>query len=70
LNAVRRIKVRHGASDLYAALASNAVMGPGQTQRQRRFEEFRNFLHPVERNLPARMDVHVILEKFGSTRGL
>lgn len=36
-------KVRHGASDLYAALASNAGMGLGQTQRQRRFGEFRNF---------------------------
>jgi hypothetical protein len=63
-------KVRDGASDLYAALASNAGMGLGQAERQRRFEEFRDFLYPIERNLPARLDVHMILEKFGSTRPL
>jgi hypothetical protein len=63
-------KVGHGASDLYAALASNAGMGLGQTERQRRFEEFRNFLYPIERNLPAGLDVHMILETFGSTRPL
>jgi hypothetical protein len=63
-------KVRHGASDLHAALASNADMGLGQTQRQHRFEEFRSFLYPIERNLPAGLDVPMILEKFGSTRAL
>lgn len=63
-------RVRDGASDLYATLASNAGMGLGQTHRQRRFDEFRNFFYPIERNLPAGLDLCMSLEKFGPTRPL
>lgn len=54
--------VRHGTTNLYAALdvASGKVIAD-MTPRHRA-EEFRRFLNLVERSVPADLDVHVVLD--------
>jgi transposase len=54
--------VRHGTTNLYAALdvASGQVIAD-MTPRHRA-EEFRRFLNLVERSVPAHLDVHVVLD--------
>lgn len=58
--------VRHGTTSLFAAL--NAKTGDliGQTQRRHRSGEFRNFLDTIEDNVPAELDVHLILDNYGT----
>ncbi|HEY4048033.1 MAG TPA: hypothetical protein VGM27_14320 [Acidobacteriaceae bacterium] len=38
----------------------------GQMQRRHRSEEFRNFLHTIENNVPEELDVHLILDNYGT----
>jgi hypothetical protein len=38
----------------------------GQTQPRHRSEEFRNFLDIIETNVPAELDVHLILDNYGT----
>lgn len=54
--------VRHGTTNLYAALdlASGKVMAD-MTPRHRA-EEFRKFLNLVEHPVPAHLDIHVVLD--------
>lgn len=54
--------VRHGTTNLYAALdvASGQVIAD-MTPRHRA-EEFRRFLNLIERSVPADLDVHVVLD--------
>lgn len=54
--------VRHGTTNLYAALdvASGQVIAD-MTPRHRA-EEFRRFLNLIERSVPAELDVHVVLD--------
>lgn len=54
--------VRHGTTNLYAALdvASGQVIAD-MTPRHRA-EEFRRFLNLIERSVPAHLDVHVVLD--------
>jgi len=57
---------RHGTTSLFAAL--NAATGDliGQTQRRHRSVEFRNFLDTIEKNVPAELDVHLIVDNYGT----
>jgi transposase len=54
--------VRHGTTNLYAALdvASGNVIA--DLTPRHRSEEFRRFLNLIDRNVPADLDVHVIID--------
>ena len=54
--------VRHGTTNLDAALdvASGQVIA--DTSPRHRAEEFRHFLNLIERSVPAELDVHVVLD--------
>src|SRR5919204_156885 len=54
--------VRHGTTNLYAALdvASGQVMA--DTSPRHRAEEFRRFLNLIDKSVPAQLDVHVVLD--------
>ena len=57
---------RHGTTSLFAALevASGRVIG--ECHRRHRAVEFRQFLDTVEAATPAELDVHLILDNYGT----
>src|SRR6202158_775454 len=57
---------RHGTTSLFAAfdVASGHVLG--QLHHRLRSREFRRFLDTTERNVPAELDVHLILAHYGT----
>jgi transposase len=57
---------RHGTTTLFAALNAKSGKLIGQTQRRHRSQEFRNFLDTIEKNVPAELDVHLILDNYGT----
>jgi transposase len=57
---------RHGATTLFTALNTKSGELIGQTSRHHRSQEFRNFLDTIERNVPEQMDVHLILDNYGT----
>jgi transposase len=58
--------VRHGTTALFAAL--NAATGQviSQTHRRHRAVEFRKFLDQIDAAVPADLDVHVIMDNYGT----
>jgi hypothetical protein len=56
--------VRHGTTNLYAALdvASGQVIA--ETTPRHRAEEFRSFLNLIDASVPAHLEVHVVLDNF------
>src|ERR1700758_106606 len=57
---------RHGTTSLFAALEVKTSHVIGQTHRRHRSVEFRKFLDHVEANLPADLDIHVIMDNYGT----
>jgi transposase len=57
---------RHGTTSLFAALDAKTGKVIGQTQQRHRSGEFRNFLDTIEKNVPAELDVHLILDNYGT----
>jgi len=57
---------RHGTTSLFAALEAKTGTLIGQTQRRHRSVEFRNFLDPIEKNVPPELDIHPILDNYGT----
>ena len=57
---------RHGTPSLFAALDTKTGALIGQTQRRHRSVEFRNFLDTIERNVPSELDIHLILDNYGT----
>ena len=57
---------RHGTTTLLAALdvATGGVIG--SWMRRHRAREFRAFLVEVERNVPADLDIHVVMDNVSS----
>ena len=57
---------RHGTTTLFAALdvASGAVIG--QCHRQHRAVEFRKFLDRIDAEVPENLDVHIVLDNYGT----
>jgi len=57
---------RHGTTSLFAAfnVASGHVLG--QLHRRHRSREFRRFLDTIDRNVPADLEVHLILDNYGT----
>lgn len=58
--------VRHGTTSLFAALdvASGRVIG--QLHRRHRSIEFAKFLDAIDANVPRHLDVHLILDNYGT----
>lgn len=58
--------VRHGTTSLFAALDVKAGTVVGKCMPRHRTQEFRKFLDEVERNVPAGLDVHVVMDNYGT----
>jgi transposase len=58
--------LRHGTTTLFAALnvASGEVIG--ELHRRHRAKEFLKFLATIERNTPAALQVHLIMDNYGT----
>jgi transposase len=54
--------VRHGTTDLFAALDVQSGKVIGLTRQRHRAQEFRGFLDTIERNVPADLDIHLVLD--------
>ena len=57
---------RHGTTSLFAALDAKTGEIIGQTHRRHRSTELRAFLDTIEKNVPAELEVHLILENYGT----
>lgn len=53
---------RHGTTSLYAALDAKTGKVLGQTFSRQRAREFRRFLEQIDANVPAPLDIHIILD--------
>lgn len=54
--------VRHGTTDLFAALDVKAGTVIGELHHRHRSTEFRHFLDTVDRNTPPALDLHLVLD--------
>ena len=57
---------RHGTTSLFAALELKTNRVIGQLHRRHRSQEFRTFLDTIEANVPAELDVHLVLDNYGT----
>lgn len=58
--------MRHGTTTLFAALdiASGEVIG--ELHRRHRSSEFLQFLRTIEANVPPELDVHLVMDNYGT----
>ncbi len=54
--------VRHGTTDLFAALDISSGKVIGTTQARHRAQEIQAFLDVIEQNVPAALDIHLVLD--------
>jgi transposase len=57
---------RHGTTSLFAALDVQVGHVLCQTHRRHRSIEFRKFLDQIDRHVPAELDVHIIMDNYGT----
>lgn len=57
---------RHGTTSLFAALEVKTSRVIGQLHRRHRSQEFRKFLDTIEANVPAELDVHIVMDNYGT----
>ena len=57
---------RHGTTSLFAALELKTSRVISQLHRRHRSLEFREFLDAIEAQVPAALDVHLILDNYGT----
>ncbi len=57
---------RHGTTSLFAALDTKTGKVIADTHRRHRSTEFRKFLDRIEANVPAGVDVHIIMDNYGT----
>ena len=57
---------RHGTTSLFAALDVKVGTVIGKCMPRHRAQEFRRFLDMVERNVPADLDIHVVMDNASS----
>ena len=57
---------RHGTTTLFAALDVATGKVIGQTQSRHRAAEFLRFLHTIEHSVPADLDVHLVMDNYGT----
>jgi len=58
--------IRHGTTSLFAALDAKTGKIIGQLHRRHRAIEFRKFLDTIDAAVPATLDVHLILDNYGT----
>ena len=58
--------LRHGTTTLFAALDAATGKVIGELHRRHRSTEFRQFLDTIEANVPADLDVHLIMDNYGT----
>lgn len=58
--------VRHGTTSLFAALDIKSGRVLGQLHRRHRSTEFRKFLDTIDANVPEELDVHLVLDNYGT----
>lgn len=58
--------VRHGTTSLFAALEIKTGKGIGECHRRHRTQEFKKFLETIDRAVPADLDIHRILDNYGT----
>ncbi len=58
--------VRHGTTSLFAALDVKVGRVIGQCHRRHRSIEFRKFLDAIDGSVPGDLDVHIILDNYGT----
>lgn len=54
--------IRHGTTDLFAALDVKAGTVIGELHHRHRSTEFKKFLETVEKNTPPELDLHLVLD--------
>lgn len=57
---------RHGTTSLFAALDIKTSEVLGQLHRRHRSIEFRKFLDAIDQAVPAELDVHLIMDNYGT----
>src|SRR5262249_3930159 len=57
---------RHGTTSLFAALDVQTGTVVGECHRRHRSIEFRKFLDTIETTVPADLEVHLILDNYGT----
>lgn len=57
---------RNGTTSLFAALELKTNRVIGQLHRRHRSQEFRRFLDTIEANVPADLDIHIIMDNYGT----
>jgi transposase len=57
---------RHGTTSLFAALELKTSRVIGQLHRRHRSVEFRKFLDRIEAHVPSGLDIHLILDNYGT----
>ena len=58
--------VRHGTTSLFAALDIATGKVIGKTFRRHRAAEFKKFLETIDASVPQDLDVHVVLDNYGT----
>ena len=57
---------RHGTTSLFAALDAKTGTVIAETHRRHRSIEFRKFLDCIDAQVPADLDVHIIMDNYGT----
>lgn len=57
---------RHGTTTLFAALDVATGKVIGETHRRHRSQEFKTFLSRVEREVPQGLEVHLVMDNYGT----
>jgi transposase len=57
---------RHGTTTLFAALDIQSGKVIGEFHQRHRSVEFRKFLNTIEASVPADLDVHVVMDNYGT----
>ena len=57
---------RHGTTSLFAALDVKTGAVIGECHRRPRSSEFRKFLDTIDHRVPAALDIHLILDNYGT----
>src|SRR5262245_6324399 len=57
---------RHGTTRLFAALNAQTGRVIAQTHRRHRSSEFRKFLDQIDAAVPSDLDVHLVLDNYGT----
>ena len=58
--------LRHRTTSLFAALDTKTGKVISQIQRRHRSVEFRKFLDTIEANVPPELDVHLVMDNYGT----